>query len=279
MNNLKEKNKILYLGPKGSYTEIAASKFIKHYDLNCIQEPISTIKKIIQEVNDNDYLAVIPIENSIEGIVRETVDALLNVDDLVKIYAQLSINISHCLISKGKKENIKTILSHPQALNQCQGYIAENFGKDINIMTVNSTSYATMSLKNLDDTYASIGNEFCANLYGIDVVDRGINDVKDNRTRFILIGKLGYNDKADRTSIAFTTKNEPGALLKVLEIFKEHDLNLVYLESRPSKEIIGNYVFFADIDKGIKSIMNALNKISDLCEFCKILGSYASKNI
>ena len=271
---LNSKNKILFLGPTGSYTENALKKFIDYFNLECEIEPVSTIKKIIQDVSANNCLAVVPIENSIEGIVRETVDALLNVKG-VRIFSQIVLPISHCLISKGTKDKIKTILSHPQALNQCQSYIASEFGKSINIITTSSTSFATRSLLELDETHASIGNEYCADFYNLNIIDKNINDIKDNRTRFVLIGNVDENKDATRTSIAFSTKNQPGALLKVLEVFKKYDLNLIYIESRPSKEVIGDYVFFADIDRGLNLIQDALSEIACLCSFCKILGSYS----
>lgn len=273
-NKLENINKIMFLGPMGSYSEIAMGFFRDKFEIEGGVEPVSTIKKIIGEVDSAPHsLAVVPIENSIEGIVRETVDALL-VSDNVKILAQTVVPISHCLIARGEFQDIKTIISHPQALNQCQGYISEKFGKEITVMSANSTSQATKSLLGLDKSYASIGNEMCAKTYGLNVLDRNINDVDDNKTRFVLIGSVELNGDKNRTSIAFSTKNEPGALLSVLEIFKKFDLNLVYLESRPSKVKIGDYVFFADIDKGLDEIKNAIDNVFEVCKFCKILGSY-----
>ena len=187
----------------------------------------------------------------------------------------LTIPICHCLISKGKKEDIENIVSMPQALSQCQTYIADNFKKNINIVSANSTSAATSMLDGKDETWASIANEFCAQLYGKKVLEKNINDVKDNKTRFVLLSKEDLNiESPERTSLAFSCKNESGSLLQVLEIFYKHKLNMIYIESRPSKKVFGEYIFFVDIDRGIDEISHMLYEIQEKCEFYRLLGSY-----
>ncbi len=274
MNNSIKK--ILYLGPRGSYSQIAMETFKEKLGLKAKTEDISSITRVLQELdNQDDVIAVLPVENSIEGIVRETIDKLITTKDDVQIQAELTIPISHCLISKGNIEDIENIVSMPQALSQCQTYIANNFKKNINIVSANSTSAATSMLDGKDETWASIANEFCAKLYDKKILDRDINDVKDNKTRFILLSKKNLNiKKPERTSIAFSCKNESGSLLKVLEVFYKHNLNMIYLESRPSKKVFGEYIFFADIDKGYDEIGHTLSDIKQKCEFYRLLGSY-----
>ena len=276
MNNSIKK--ILYLGPSGSYSQIAMETFKQKAGLNAKSEDITTITGVIQQIDKEDNtIAVLPIENSIEGIVRETIDKLITTKDEVKIQAELTIPICHCLISKGKIEDIQNIVSMPQALSQCQTYIANNFKNNINVVSASSTSAATSMLDGKDETWASIANEFCANLYSKKVLDKNINDVKDNKTRFIVLSKidLGLGEKV-RTSIAFSTKNESGRLLKVLEVFYRHNLNMIYLESRPSKKVYGEYIFFADIDKGYDEIAHTLDDIKQKCEYFRLLGSYGA---
>ena len=276
MNNSIKK--ILYLGPSGSYSQIAMETFKQKAGLNAKSEDITTITGVIQQIDKEDNtIAVLPIENSIEGIVRETIDKLITTKDEVKIQAELTIPICHCLISKGKIEDIQNIVSMPQALSQCQTYIANNFKNNINVVSASSTSAATSMLDGKDETWASIANEFCANLYSKKVLDKNINDVKDNKTRFIVLSKidLGLGEKV-RTSIAFCTKNESGRLLKVLEVFYRHNLNMIYLESRPSKKVFGEYIFFADIDKGYDEIAHTLDDIKQKCEYFRLLGSYGA---
>ncbi|MCX4274267.1 MAG: prephenate dehydratase [Candidatus Gastranaerophilales bacterium] len=271
--------KILYLGPRGSYTQIAMESFKEKLGgpLKLAKsEDISSITRVIQQLDTEEgTIAVLPIENSIEGIVRETIDKLITTKSGVKIQAELTIPICHCLISKGKKEDIENIVSMPQALSQCQTYIADNFKKNINIVSANSTSAATSMLDGKDETWASIANEFCAQLYGKKVLEKNINDVKDNKTRFVLLSKEDLNiESPERTSLAFSCKNESGSLLQVLEIFYKHKLNMIYIESRPSKKVFGEYIFFVDIDRGIDEISHMLYEIQEKCEFYRLLGSY-----
>lgn len=269
--------KILYLGPEGSNSQLAAGIFENKLEINTEMTPVSTITKAIEILDEEneDVAAVLPIENSIEGIVRETIDNLIQTKADVFIQAEITVPICHCLIAKGKKEEIKTIVSITQAVAQCKKYIAENFPKDIGIILYSSTSGAAKFIKDKDNSYASVSNELCAGLYGLNVVEKDINDVKDNKTRFILVARKKLcKQKKLRTSIAFTTENKPGALLNILEIFKNNNLNLIYLESRPSKKVFGEYIFYADIDKGYDEIKDVLAEIDKKCSYYRLLGSY-----
>ena len=269
--------KILYLGPEGSNSQLAAGVFENKLKINTEMIPVSTITKAIEilDSEDDSTAAVLPIENSIEGIVRETIDKLIQTGADVFIQAEITVPICHCLIAKGKKEEIKTIVSITQAVAQCKKYIADNFPKDIGIILYSSTSGAAKYIKDKDNSFASISNELCAGLYGLNVIEKDINDVKDNKTRFILVAKKNLcKEKKSRTSISFTTENKPGALLKILEIFKNNNLNLIYLESRPSKKKFGEYIFYADIDKGFEDIKEVLEEVNKNCGYYRLLGSY-----
>ena len=265
--------KLYFLGPNGTYSEVSAKKIEKVLNEKLELIPVSTIAKIVELVEKTGNYGVLPIENSIEGIVRQTIDSLL--DALVQINLQTEIEIKHCIFSKGKKENIKHIISHPQALAQCSKYILNNFDEKIDLIEAKSTAEAARGLLNKNISYAAISSFDVGNELGYNLIDTNIGDIKDNKTRFILISKNVLNlAKKTRTSIVFNTKNEPGALLEILGIFKKYNLNLVYIESRPSKKVFGEYNFFADIDKGIDEVSSALDEIKKACNFFKILGSY-----
>lgn len=269
--------KILFLGPKGTYSQFALEKFKDKLGLNIDTEAVSTIPKIIDLVDkDNTLAAVVPIENSIEGIVRGTLDSIYASQNDVKILAQTQIGIENCLISNCEKKDIKRIISHPQPLSQCQNYISRNFGKNIELINASSTAAAVESLSKEDKNTAAIGSEFCANLYGVRVLEKNINDNKDNKTRFVFISQIqkDFGSKT-RTSIVFSTKQEPGALVVALEVFKKHNLNLIYIESRPSKRVLGEYNFFVDIDKGIEDIEKALEELGSRTQYYRVLGSYS----
>ncbi len=273
---LNHVDKILFLGAEGSNTQCAMYDFMAYFGINCECESISTIKKIIDITDSNpNVMGVVPVENSLEGIVRETVDNLLTVKSELTILAEKILPISHCLFGSGKIKDITTIISHPQALRQCQNFISDNFGTKVNLVCADSTSQAVKSLQNKDKSYAAIGNELCEEIYGVKILKKNINDTNDNQTRFALLGNfLPEKINPTRTSVAFSTKNEAGALLRVLDVFKKYNLNLVYLESRPNKASLGEYIFFADIDKGINEIFLALDEIKSYCSFYKLLGSY-----
>ena len=247
--------RLYFLGPKGTYSELAAKKISRILGDDIIFEEVSTISKIIDLLDKNSAaFGVLPIENSLEGIVRPTIDALYAAN--VKIRAQIDIKIEHCLFSKGKKENIKHIISHPQALAQCSRYILENFDSKIELIDAKSTAAAANELLTKNISYAAIASFGLGQKLGLNLIDVNIGDVKDNKTRFVLASKTPFDlGRETRTSIVFNTKNEPGALLKILQIFAKYNLNLVYLESRPSKKVFGEYNFFADIDKGKSEIL------------------------
>ena len=195
--------KVLFLGPLGTNSQIAANEFVKKLGIKAELEPTYSITRMLLKLNENgDFLAVSPIENSIEGIVRETLDTTLLLNNDISVISQVVIPISHALISFGKKEEIKTIMSHPQAISQCRNYIRENFNVDINLISTSSTSSAVSDLVNKDRTYAAIGNELCAGLYNIPIIEREISDNKENFTRFALIGKKSSEELfQNRTSI------------------------------------------------------------------------------
>ena len=276
-------NKILYFGPEGSYTQKAmnvAREILNLYEYEV--EPVTNIQEIITKIDLNDeYIAVIPIENSIEGVVRETVDKLVRTDNYVRIFQEIIIPVAHCLCStSGELSKVRKIISHPQALAQCAGYIQDlgkKLGYEIQVSSVASTSQAAKSLKDCDETYAAISSPDTAELYGAKILDYQINDEKDNKTRFICIGRT-YPKRTgnDRTSIAFTTINRPGALVDVLSVLKEYNLNMSHIDSRPSKKVLGEYMFYIDIDGHIEDekVSNAFEKIKPYITYYRLLGAY-----
>ncbi|MDD3238048.1 MAG: prephenate dehydratase [Candidatus Gastranaerophilales bacterium] len=272
--------KIYYLGPEGTYTHKALTFFEKEFNLEANDyTPLKTIKKVLEAVNDNgDVLGVIPIENSIEGIVRESIDNLIKQsDERVTIMGEVILPISHALMSKAiNKNKIKTIISHPQALAQCANYIEKELD-DVQILEETSTSAAAKRVSLLDNTYAAIANEMAADVFNLSILDTAINDEKDNKTRFLLIGKYEMPQTGnDKTSIVFSTKNVAGALAKILDVFNKYNLNLSYIDSRPSKKNLGEYNFFIDFDGHIedKDVDNAMDEIAPLVSYFRFNGSY-----
>lgn len=278
--NIFEAENLYFLGPEGTYAHSAMQKFVKNLDIkakNIIPVfPITAVFKAIEK--DKNAIAVLPIENSIEGIVRETIDNLVKLEDKTfKIVAETVIPINHCLMSKSTdKADIKEVISHAQALGQCSGYLCKNF-PNVRITPAASTSEAAKSLQDKDKTHAAIAAEVAANLYGLNILDRNINDVLDNKTRFILLARserpaTGY----DKTSIFFSVNNEPGALFNVLSIFNMYKINMLFIDSRPSRKKMGEYNFSIDLEghQTDAKVEAALNLAAEYTGNLIVTGSY-----
>lgn len=274
--------KLLFLGPRGSYSDFAKNKFIDAFDLNCVStnlKSISGIIKALKDENNEDMAAVIPIENSIEGIVRETLDNLSSLKkEGFKILAETTLNVEHALIGYcDKKSEIKVVRSHPQALAQCKRYLQANFADSLIEEATLSTSAAIRSLSKEEPSIAAIGSVECARMYDIPVVEEKINDEENNQTRFIFLGKfLAPQTGNDKTSITFSTENKAGALSKILTILEENNINMSYIDSRPSKKELGEYVFYIDFEGHIndEKVQKAFDKIKPLVKMFYVIGSY-----
>lgn len=294
MTFLNSIDTIAYLGPGGSYTEMAKDIFCTKYCLldgtiseapqcreRAVQlEPLGTIKRVLEFVDNNpNSLGVLPIENSIEGAVRETIDNLIRTkNENIKILAEVVMPIEHCLLARTTEiSSITGIISHPQALAQCQNFIHNELPMHLNIISTTSTAEAAKSLQNYNLTYAAIGSSKTAENYYLNVLKENINDDPDNQTRFALIGALDTpKTQNDITTLAFSTENKPGALLDVLQIFHDCGINLSYIDSRPSKTQFGEYTFFVDFDGHIsdKTVLKAIEEVKKHTKYFRLVGSY-----
>lgn len=280
MLNLETVKTIAYLGPQASFTEMAKDHFCKTFNINAYPTPLQTIRQVVEYVDDTpDSLGVLAVENSIEGTVRESLDNLMiTKNPNIKILSEYFMPINHCLLARTTEfSSITGVISHPQALAQCQDFIHNELPFNVNIIEASSTAEAARSLQNYNLTYGAIGSRKTAETYNLNILKENINDDKTNQTRFILIGDF-ETDKTenDKTSMAFSTENKPGALLNVLEIFMQNNINLSYIASRPSKHKFGEYIFIVNFDGHIKDskIMHTIQKIKEQTTFIRFLGSY-----
>jgi len=277
---LEQVQTIAYLGPGGSYTEMAKDIFCEKYRIRAKFEPLSSIKQVLEFIDDNpNTIGVLPIENSIEGAVRETIDNLIRTkNENVRILSELVMPIKHCLLSKTTElYSISGVISHPQALAQCQNFIHNELPIHLNIIEAASTAEAARSLQNYNLTYAAIGSAKTADIYNLNILKDNINDDPDNKTRFALIGDFETPKTTnDITTLAFSTENKPGALLNVLQIFHNYGINLSYIDSRPSKTKFGEYTFFVDFDGHISDEMTvkALEEVKTHTRYYRLVGSY-----
>lgn len=280
MDFLKNVEHVAFLGPAGSYTEMAKDIFCEKYSINANLQPLDTIKRVLEFVDENpNVVGVLPLENSIEGAVRETLDNLIRTNnDKIRILSEVVMPIRHCLLSKTTEiYSISGIISHPQALAQCQCFIHEELPRNVCVLEATSTSESARQLQNYNLTYSSIGNHKTAQIYNLNILKENINDDKNNQTRFALIGNFETpQTQNDKTSLSFSVENEAGALLSVLKVFQDYQINLSYIDSRPSKTNFGEYTFFVDFDGHVldEKISSALGEIETIAKFYRFVGSY-----
>lgn len=279
---------IAHLGPTGTYSEQAASFYLHwlktHQGIDATLSAHPTIAKSLQAVTrEQTQIAVVPVENSIEGSVSMTMDSLWQLDSL-KIKLGLIIPINHTLISCAERiEDIKKVYSHPQALAQCQEWLAK-FLPNANLIPSSSTTQALEGLSQ-NPTIAAISSSRAAQLYNLPILASGINDYPENCTRFWVVGKETEGEELftpTHTSLAFSVAaNIPGALVKALEVFAHLGINLSRIESRPTKRSLGEYLFFLDIEAAVSSplMTSALAELKNYTEVLKIFGSYSVLSI
>ncbi|MDD3435686.1 MAG: prephenate dehydratase [Candidatus Gastranaerophilales bacterium] len=280
MSFLNSVQQIAYLGPGGSYTEMAKDIFCEKYKLNACQEPMKTIKRVLEFIDETpNAIGILPIENSIEGAVRETIDNLIRTKNPnIRILSEFVMPIRHCLLSRTTElYSITGVISHPQALAQCQNFIHNELPCNLDIIEVASTAEAAKSLENYNLTYAAIGSEKTGQIYNLNILKCNINDDIDNKTRFAIIGDFNTpKTNNDNTTLAFSTENKPGALLEILQIFHDYGINLSYIDSRPSKVKFGEYTFFVDFDGHItdEKILKLIKEIKSRTKYYRLVGSY-----
>jgi len=269
---LQESQKITYLGPEGTFTHLAA---IKYFGSFAKFEPEESIKSIFESVEKGlSKFGVVPIENSNEGTVTYTLDMFTQYE--VKIAGEIIIPITHHLLSlTGEKEKIKKIYSHPHARAQCREWLSKNM-PNIPLYDVSSTAEAAKQASS-DEEVAAIASEFAANIYGLKFIAKHIEDYKNNYTRFFILSK-NFPDKtgSDKTSIMFSLQDKPGALYNALKPFKDANINLTKIESRPAKMRKWEYIFFVDFIGHIEDeeVQAALEKVKNYCIELVHLGSY-----
>ena len=270
---------IAHLGPTGTYSETAALAYknwlAKHQQQEAILSPQPSIALALSSVvQEKSKYAVVPVENSIEGSVVITLDRLWEQTSL-KILRAFTIPITHSLLSCNTSlEEITTVYSHPQALGQCQKWLATNLPQ-VQLIPANSTTEALQLLKEYPNT-AAISSARAAEIYQIPILEAGINDRMDNCTRFLVVGSE-TSTYGSYLSLAFSLpKNVPGALVKPLQIFAARELNLSKIESRPTKRSLGEYIFFMDVEGSLQNpiIQEAIAELEQHTEVLKIFGNY-----
>jgi prephenate dehydratase len=264
-----------FLGPAGTFSEEALLSL--GID-GVVPEPCASIEEVFEAVERGraDY-GIAPIENSVEGSVPATLDALA-FDTSLEIQSELVLDVRHALIVAPGAEvsKVTTVVSHPQATGQCRRWLARNMpGRAI--VAANSTAEAVQRAI-ADPEIAAVGTRLAAEMYGGHVVEAAIQDYAGNQTRFVVIGRgLRERTGEDKTSLAlFLKADKPGALLMILSEFAYGEINLTKIQSRPTKRQLGDYMFFVDLEGHVddQNVRTALDCLRLKLRALKVLGSY-----
>jgi prephenate dehydratase len=273
--------RVAYLGPAGTNTDEALRASA---DGEIRPEPRTTVREAIMAVAQGETeLAVVPIENSLEGGVAATLDALAGEASGVRIVREVVHPIHHHLIAARELglEEIERVLSHPQAIGQCERFLRERL-PHAEISGATSTAEAVRTVRDSDAPWAAIGSRLAADLYGATVIAERTEDRPDNVTRFVWLAPTEAAppppDGPAKTSIVFWGFNDatPGSLVSVLRELSDRDINLTKIESRPRRVSLGHYMFFADLEGALDEphVDAALQALAKRVETLKVLGSY-----
>jgi chorismate mutase / prephenate dehydratase len=269
--SLEKSITIAYLGPEATFTHQAA---IRKFGSSLHYAPQKTIADVFAEVAKQraDY-GVVPVENSTEGVVTNTLDMFVDSD--LKIVAQIVMPIQHCLISRYPRADIHKLFSHPQALAQCRGWVQNHLPHAEVIETSSTTRAAELAASHKKS--AAIASSLAAERYNLRVIEADIQDNSANVTRFLVLGRqCSPATGHDRTSIMFSIAHEVGTLHRALAPFRKYRLNMTKIESRPNKRKAWEYFFFVDCDGHVndRKVSRALAQLAAQCSVVKVLGSY-----
>lgn len=266
--------RLAYLGPPGTFSEEAALRYRSDAQLLPFASEGAVASAVESGMAEEGVLA---IENSLEGSVTRSLDALIH-DSQLAIRFELILPVEHCLITRAdaSADDVRVIYSHPQALNQCRKFIERCFPKAAQEASL-STAGAVEEMLGVEGG-AAIGTARAAALHGAQVLARGIQDAPHNKTRFAVLAEEDSQPTGrDKTSIAFTVAHDrPGTLVDVLHAFADRAINLTKIESRPSREELGTYIFLVDLEghRSEPAVTEALAAVEAKAFFLRVLGSY-----
>ena len=267
---------VAYLGPQGTFTEAAA---LKRFGSAVQSQPCATIDDVFRAVeNGSAQYGVVPVENSTEGAVGRTLDLLLQSG--LQVCGELMLPIHQCLLSKScETSGIKTVYSHPQSLGQCQGWLNVHLPHAARVPATSNAEAARLAAENPHS--AAIAGSQAAAHFGLTVCVENIEDFAQNTTRFLVLGKQHVSPSGkDKTSLALSAPNRPGAVYELLAPLAKHGVSMTKLESRPARSGLWEYVFYMDLDghQADAKVASTLAELKHIAAFVKVLGSYPVAN-
>ncbi len=269
---LQRPERVVYLGPEGTFSYFAGIEFMGHSaELN----PKAHFEDIFRSVTDGQAeLGIIPLENSLEGTVGQSVDLFFRYPAYIQ--AEIYMRISLALMTKCTNlSQVKRVYSHSQPLGQCSDWLLNNVAQAERIPVASTAAAARMAQD--DKEAAVVGHARLAEMFGLGVMSEHIEKLPDNWTRFLVIAPRPSSEEGrDKSSILFTTPDRPGALANILKLFADSEVNMSKLESRPFREEKWKYVFFADLecDLSLEQYQPLLAELKNQCHTLRMLGSY-----
>lgn len=261
---------IAYLGPEGTYSQAAVEKHFGSKVETVAQQTIDDVFRAV-EAGSVQY-GVVPIENSTEGAVNQSLDNFIRGSSL-KICGEIELAIHHCFLSNSSE--VKRIYAHKQSLGQCRNWLAKNFAS-AECIAVNSNAEAARLAAN-ELGAAAIAGKSAADIYQLQVVASCIEDISNNTTRFVVLGQQEVPATGnDKTSLLISTDNKPGALYSLLQPFADNNVSMTRIESRPSQQGLWEYMFFIDIEGHIEDelVIKSIQHLKADSSFMMVLGSY-----
>ncbi len=270
--SLQQPQKVVYLGPEGTFSYFAGVEYLGH---SADFTPRNSLEDVFRAVSLREAeLGIIPLENSMQGSVGQSLDMFLKFE--VYIHAEVFFRISHFLLSlETDLSRIKKIYSHPQALQQCSGWLRANL-PGVSVVPEESTASAAARAASEKGT-AAVGHKKLIKFFELNVLGNHIEDIPDNWTRFLIISAYPpETGNREKTSLLFTVVDKPGSLVSALKVLSVKGINMRKLESRPLRAEKWRYVFFADVecDLTAREYASVLQELEENCHFMRILGSY-----
>jgi len=263
-----------FLGEPGTFSHKACTQY---FGTEVSAVPMSSFKQIFEAVKGGEVdFGVVPLENSLTGSIHENYDHLLEYD--LRIIGEITVRIMHNLIARSgtRVEDIKRVFSHPQVFQQCRQFLEQHQGWEL--VSARDTATAVKRIKEKGVAAdAAIAGKAAAEIYGMDVIQEGIETNPRNYTRFVVVSKEPLeNGPRRRSSLIYSTGNQPGALFETLQIFAENGINLVKLESRPIHGKPWEYMFYVDLEADIESpdFKPVLDELKEKTDYLRVLGSY-----
>jgi chorismate mutase / prephenate dehydratase len=269
---LEDDMSVTFLGPEGTYSQEAA---LKHFGSLVPLVPSASIDEVFRRVETGEVgYAVVPVENSTEGAVGRTLDLLLATH--ARVCGEIMLPIRQCLMSKpGKIVSIRKLYSHTQSLSQCQRWIARHLPRVEQVAVVSNAEAARFAAK--EHSAAAIASRTAAELYGLKLIARNVEDEAKNTTRFLVLGEHEAAPSGeDKTSLILATRNVPGAIHDLLTPLAKNGVSMTKLESRPARTALWEYVFYVDLEGHGRdaNVERALGEIERKASLFKNLGSY-----